>query len=69
MRVPHVNPVGLVEHPTGYTGTPRVHSAGARLAAAVLLALFAAVGVASTVYSLGAYCLTSHAGTPFPFAP
>jgi hypothetical protein len=28
---------------------------------------FLAVSIATTVYTLGAYCLTSHAGIPFRF--
>jgi len=53
----------------GYVALPRAYSARLRVVAALVLAAFAAVGVATTVWSLGAYCLTSHAGAPFGFTP
>ena len=61
-----MNRIGLVEHPAGYSCRPRTFSTSLRLAAAVILGAFVIVGVATTVYSLGAYCLTSHAGFPAP---
>lgn len=60
-----MNPVGLVEVPPGYSVAPRSYPAALRLGAALVLAVFAAVSVATTVYSLGVYCLTSYAGVPF----
>lgn len=64
MNIPRVNPVGLVETPEGYSRRPRSYPAGLRLAAAVVLGAFVVVSVTTTVYTLGAYCLTSHAGFP-----
>ena len=40
-----------------------------RLAAAVVLGAFLLVGIATTVYSLGDYCLTTYAGVPYLFTP
>lgn len=62
MKLPRVNPVGVVEHPDGYTPTARVYPRGVRLGAAVVLAAFVTVSLATTVFSLGAYCLTSGTG-------
>ena len=59
LRLARVNPVGILELPAGGSGERRPASRGARLAALVLLALFAFVTVATTVASLGSYCLTS----------
>ena len=42
---------------------------GIRLGAAVALGAFLGVSVATTVYSLGVYCLTSHASLRFLFMP
>lgn len=67
MKLPRITPVGLLEYPEGYRVSPRRYSARLRLAAAVVLGAFAAVSVATTVYSLGIYCLTSHAAVPFGF--
>lgn len=69
VQIPRVNPVGIVEHAAGWSVSPRAYAAGVRLAAAIVLGAFLVVGAATTVHSLGAYCLTSHAGTPLPFAP
>jgi hypothetical protein len=54
MKLPRVNPVGLVEHPDDYTRTARVYSPGVRMGAAVVLAAFVTVSLATTVFSLGA---------------
>jgi hypothetical protein len=62
MKLPRVNPVGLVEHPGDYTRTARVYSPRVRMVAAVVLAAFVTVSLATTVFSLGAYCLTSGTG-------
>jgi hypothetical protein len=59
VRIPRVNPIGLVEEPDDYVTSPRVHPAPVRVAAALLLAVFLAVVCATTVASLGAYCLTT----------
>ncbi len=65
MRPPQVSAVGVLEVPAGYTRTSR-RSGWLRGAAAVLLAVFFTVAVATAVSSLGSYCLTSNAGSPFP---
>ncbi len=62
MKLPSVNPVGLVEHPDDYTRTARVYSPGVRIGAVVVLAAFVTVSLATTAVSLGAYCLTSGTG-------
>ena len=68
MSVPRVNPIGVLEYPDDYRAAPRAHSVRLRLAALVVLAAFLWVGVSATISSLGAYCLTSHAGLPLsPF--
>ena len=64
MRLPRVNPIGLVEHPEEFIRVPRSYPRGLRLAAAIALSAFVVVMVTTTVYSLGGYCLTSHAGAP-----
>lgn len=81
-----VNPVGILEiptsHPSGAEGVDggeggeggverRRIPARTRFAALVLLALFAFVTVATTVASLGAYCLTTDGGDlrELPAAP
>lgn len=67
MNIPRVNPVGILERPPDYTSAPRAYSPGLRLAAIIILGAFVLVSVATTVHSLGVYCLTSHAGIPTPF--
>ena len=54
MKLPRVNPVGLVEHPDDYTRTARVYSPGVRMGAVVVLAAFVTVSLATTAFSLGA---------------
>ena len=66
MEIPRVNPVGLIESPHSYQMSPRKLSFALRLVAAAILIAFTAVGTITTVVSLGAYCLTSHASTPSP---
>ena len=69
MRTPRVNPVGIVEVPDASMAAPRAYPARVRLAAAGVLACFLAATVGTTVYSLGAYCLTTYASVPFQFSP
>ena len=64
LKLPRVNPVGIVELPAGYRMSPRGFSLALRFVAASILVAFAVVGTVTTVVTLGAYCLTSHAGTP-----
>ncbi len=66
MQPPRVNPVGVVETPSGYTRTPRQLPRLLRIAAAALLLAFAVVGTSTTVQTLGRYCLTSHASAASP---
>ena len=62
MQTPSVNAVGLLEVPPDYEGEPRTYSRATRLMAWLFILFFTVVTVASTVLSLGAYCLTSHGG-------
>ena len=57
----------MLEYPARYVATPRAYSAKVRFAATGVLVVFLAVGVVTTVYSLGVYCLTTYAGVPFHF--
>ena len=66
MELPRVNPIGIIESPDSYEVSPRELPIALRLVAAAILITFTAVGTITTVVSLGAYCLTSHAGTPSP---
>ena len=59
MELPSVDPVGLPKRPAGFRMAPRRYSPAARGVAWLLLAGFGFTVVASTVLSLGAYCLTS----------
>lgn len=61
-RLPRVNPVGVVEYPADYEGTPRRISPGMRLGVILVLVVFLATAVVTTVASLGAYCLTTDGG-------
>jgi len=65
MDIPRVGPLGVVNQPEGYRATARRYPPRLRLAALVALSAFVGVSVASTVYSLGAYCLTTWGGNPF----
>lgn len=67
MEIPRTNAVGLLEVPDDYHRSPRRHSKSMRLAAGFLAAIFTAAVVGTGAASLARYCLTSHAGAPFPF--
>jgi len=69
LQLPRVNPIGLIESPDSYEAPPRKLPIVLRLVAAAILIAFTAVGTVTTVVSLGAYCLTSHAGMPNPLQP
>lgn len=58
---PQVNPVGLLVQPDEASGSPRRFSRAQRLLAGLFVALFLLVTVATTVVSLGRYCLTTDA--------
>ena len=62
MKLPRVNPVGIVEVPEDYQTTPRQWPAPLRWAATALLATFVLVTLTTTVVSLGQYCLTTDGG-------
>ena len=73
LELPTVDAIGIVRYPEGYRPTLRPRSRPLRIAACVMLVLFAAVAVSTTVVSLGRYCLTSDGadatGLPRRFAP
>jgi hypothetical protein len=62
LATPRVNPIGILESPEGFAASPRRFSRGMRTLAVFLLLAFAAVTVATTVASLGSYCLTTEPG-------
>ncbi len=59
--MPRINPVGLVEKPAEPSESPRRFSLRLRLLAGLFVLLFLLVTVATTVTSLGRYCLTTDA--------
>ena len=59
MRIPEINPVGVLTRPETYAQTPRSYSPLVRAFAAILAATFLSVVVVTSAVSLGAYCLTS----------
>lgn len=61
MEPPRVNPVGILETAPEFESLPRRYSRRLRVLAALLLALFFAATVVTTVISLGRYCLTTDA--------
>jgi len=69
LELPRVDPVGVVHVPPGYRCAPRPRPWPVRVAAVALLAAFLGVGTATTVATLGRWCLTSHAGGRVPGAP
>jgi len=68
LELPHVDAVGVVHVPADYRGSAHPHPWPMRVAAAALLAVFLGVGTATTVATLGRWCLTSQAGSPVPTA-
>jgi hypothetical protein len=61
MEPPRVNPIGILETEPDFVSSPRRYSPRLRLLAGLLLALFFAATVVTTVVSLGRYCLTTDA--------
>jgi hypothetical protein len=57
--LPRVSPIGILESPPDFAVSPRRFSRPLRLFAGLLLALFLAATLASSVVSLGRYCLTT----------
>ena len=66
LELPRVNPIGLVESPGSFETSPRKLPMALRFVAATILVVFTVAGTVTTVVTLGAYCLTSHAGSPNP---
>jgi hypothetical protein len=62
IEVARVNPVGILELPSAGGAARRPMARRVRVAALVILALFVFVTLATTVTSLGAYCLTTDGG-------
>ena len=62
MELPRVNPVGVVGHPNDYSASARTYPRSLRIVTALVLGTFLTVTFATTVSSLGAYCLTSGNG-------
>ena len=60
MEIPKVGPLGLIDHPDGYVARARSYPPFLRATAGGVLGWFLTV-----TYSLGAYCLTTWAGSPF----
>jgi hypothetical protein len=69
IELPRIDPVGIARFPAGYRGAACPRPWPVRLAAVALLAAFLAVGTATTVATLGRFCLTTQAGSPIPRAP
>ena len=67
IELPRVNPVGVTEVPEDFVRTPRRHSLAVRALASILVVVFTAVVLGTGVASLASWCLTSDAGSPFPF--
>lgn len=63
LEIPRVNPVGIMESPVSFETSPRKLPLTLRLVAGTILIAFTVVGTVTTVVTLGAYCLTTHAGS------
>lgn len=59
LTIPIVDPVGVLHAPAGWRRQSAAASPRRRSLALVLLAIFAAMTLATGALSLGAYCLTS----------
>lgn len=66
MHVPRVNSVGVVEYPQDFAATPRRTHAALRVVAGLMLVVFAGVVVATTVFTIGQFCLTSSSHSTAP---
>ena len=62
MELHRVDPVDVIECLGGSSASARVYPPPLRIVTALVLGVFVVVSVATTVYSLGAYCLTSGNG-------
>jgi len=61
MDIPRINAVGILEPPAEPSESPRRFSLRLRLLAGLFVLLFLLITVATTVTSLGRYCLTTDA--------
>ena len=66
MQIPRVDPVGLLEIPSGFAARPSPRPLRTRIAAAALVVAFLSVTVVTTALGLGRYCLTTEASRPSP---
>ncbi len=64
--LPRVSPLGILEPGDNDAVSPRVYPKLLRVVALVVLGIFLAVVVVTTSLSLGAYCLTTDAGSLRP---
>ena len=68
-RLGHYDVIALIgegESPSlPVTARPRTHPTRLRVTALLVLGIFAAVNIVTTVFSLGGYCLTTYGGNPF----
>ena len=66
LAAPRVNPVGVLETPTGYVASPRRHGPAVRGLAFALVLAFTTVVAVTTAATLGRWCLTSEASAAAP---
>jgi hypothetical protein len=59
IELPRVSPVGILERPDGFEARPRTYPRAIRALATAMLVVFLLVLIATTLASLGRYCLTS----------
>ncbi len=62
MKTPHVDSIGITQFPGDFSSVPRRLTLRRRVLALVMLVLFTGTVVATSIVSLGGYCLTSHGG-------
>ncbi|SUZ54090.1 uncharacterized protein METZ01_LOCUS6944 [marine metagenome] len=62
MRLPPVTRSSVAESPDEHLPPVHVRPRGLRVAAALVMIVFVSVSLATTIYSLGASCLTSGTG-------
>ena len=62
MRFPPVTQNSVAESPNEHLPPVHVRPLGLRVAAALVMIVFVSVSLATTIYSLGAACLTSGTG-------
>ena len=62
MRLPPVTRSSVAESPNEHLPPVHVRPLGLRVVAALVMIVFVSVSLATTIYSLGAACLTSGTG-------